>query len=72
MYFIWLTAKVEFQYICITILKYCVEVQYNLHTLYGRGEGWGAKYLGPGLVRGPKILVKCPVMGATVKMVGGP
>ena len=38
----------------------------------GGGAGGGAKYLGPGLVRGPEILVKCLVMGATVKMVGGP
>ena len=35
----------------------------------GRGGG-GAKYLGPGLVRGTKISVKRLVMGATVKMVG--
>ena len=35
-------------------------------------RGGGAKYLGPGLVREPEILVKCLVMGATVKMVGGP
>ena len=34
------------------------------------GEGGGAKYLGPGLVRGPEILVKRLVMVATVKMVG--
>ena len=32
-YFIWLTAKVEFQYVYITIL--CVKVQYNVRTLYG-------------------------------------
>ena len=30
-YFIWLTAKVEFQY----ILQYFVDVQYNVRTLYG-------------------------------------
>ena len=34
------------------------------------GQG-GAKYLGPGQVRGPKILVKRLVMSATVKRVGG-
>ena len=38
-----------------------------------RGEGQeGAKYLGPGLVSGTEILVKRLVMGATLKMVGGP
>ena len=31
----WLTAKVEFQYVCIRILQYCVKVQYNVHTSYG-------------------------------------
>ena len=34
-YFIWLTAKVEFHYVYITILQYCVEIQYNVRTLYG-------------------------------------
>ena len=36
-----------------------------------RGKG-GAEYLEPGLVRGSEILVKRPVMGATVKRIGGP
>ena len=36
------------------------------------GAGRGAKYLGPGLVRGEgEILVKRLVMGATVNRVGG-
>ena len=43
----------------------------NPRPARGGGRG-GAKYLGPGLVRGPEILVKCLVMGATVKMVEGP
>ena len=38
----------------------------------GEQGGGGAKYLGPGLVRGRGILVKRLVMGATVKKVGGP
>ena len=40
----------------------------------GRAGGGrqGAKYLGPGLVSEHKIVVKRLVMGATVKMVGGP
>ena len=33
-YFIWLTAKVEFQYVYIRILQYRVKVQYNVRTLY--------------------------------------
>ena len=37
-----------------------------------RGGGIGAKYLGPGLVMGPEILVKRLLMGATVKRIGGP
>ena len=36
------------------------------------GGARGAKYLGPGLVRGPEVLVKRLVIGATVKRVGGP
>ena len=35
MYFVWLTAKVELEYVYIRILQYCVEIQYNVHTLYG-------------------------------------
>ena len=37
----------------------------------GGGQG-GAKYLGPGLVSRTEILVKRLVMGATLKVVGGP
>ena len=36
----------------------------------GQGAGGGAKYLGRGLVRGPEILVKRLVIGATVERVG--
>ena len=46
------------------------------HCMKGQGqrEGGqgGAKYLGPGLVGGGKILVKRLVMGVTVKRVGEP
>ena len=38
----------------------------------GGGGAGGAKYLEPGLVRGPEILMKRLVMGATVKRVEGP
>ena len=45
----------------------------NIQTKAGERGGRGAKYLGPGLVRGPEILVKCLVMVLLrVKMVGGP
>ena len=37
----------------------------------GERGGGGAKYLGPGLVRGLEILVKCLVMGATIERVWG-
>ena len=40
-------------------------------TLLNKTSEGGGKYLGPGLVRGPEILVKHLVMGAIFKRVGG-
>ena len=52
-------------------LPYTFEILifFKIKLKSGKGGG-GAKYLGPGLVRGPEILVKRLVMVATVKMVG--
>ena len=47
----------------------------NHYALQGRREGGGrggAKYLGPGLVRGARNLDKTSGHCATVKRVGGP
>ena len=38
----------------------------------GRREGGGAKYLGPGLVRGPEILIKHLVIVLLSRGLGGP
>ena len=43
-----------------------------MQTKAGEGREGGAKYMGPGLIRGPRKLGKTSgeVMGATVKRVG--
>ena len=45
----------------------------NVHLIFKAGErGGGAKYLGPGLVWGPRNLDKTSGHCAAVKRVGGP
>ena len=58
--------QLQFQmFYCFQILFYC-KMTLCLIKAGKRGGGGGADWLG-----GPKILVKCLVMGATVKRAGG-
>ena len=76
----------EYEYLNLYCPNKCNKLSYkynnknNYDGLFLEGKfmsrpargGGGEIHLGPGLVSGTKVLVKCLVMGATVKMVGGP